>query len=102
MRDAEQPDPDDLDDPNPVVALMKREFAGEEIGNEEIFEVIRTLESVVIGSVEECRKKMEGFREIGVDRLMCLMQMGEVPHEKVLGSIRRTGKHLLPLMDSRK
>jgi alkanesulfonate monooxygenase SsuD/methylene tetrahydromethanopterin reductase-like flavin-dependent oxidoreductase (luciferase family) len=92
---SEQPDPDDLDDPNPVVALMKREFAGEKISNEEIFEVIRHLDSVVIGDVEECRRKMEGFREIGVDRLMCLMQMGEIPHEQVVGSIERTGKHLL-------
>jgi alkanesulfonate monooxygenase SsuD/methylene tetrahydromethanopterin reductase-like flavin-dependent oxidoreductase (luciferase family) len=98
LSQTEQPDLEDLDDPNPVVALLKREFAGEEISNEEIFEVIRNLESVIIGDVEGCRAKMERFREIGVDRLMCLMQMGDVPHDEVLGSIRRTGKHLLPLM----
>jgi alkanesulfonate monooxygenase SsuD/methylene tetrahydromethanopterin reductase-like flavin-dependent oxidoreductase (luciferase family) len=91
----EQPSADDLDDPNPVVALLKREFAGEDISNEEIFEVIRELDSVVIGGVETCRKKMEGFRDIGVDRLMCLMQMGAVPQKLIVESIKRTGAELL-------
>src|SRR4029453_14212925 len=31
----EKPDPKDISDANPVVALLKREFAGEEISNEE-------------------------------------------------------------------
>lgn len=96
LADAEQPDGDDLSDPSPVIALLKREFAGEEISNEEIFEVIRDLDSVVIGDAATCRRKMEGFRDIGVDRLMCLMQMGDVPHEDVLKSIRLAGTQLVP------
>ncbi len=75
---------------------MKREFAGEEISNEEIFEVIRELDSVIIGDVATCRQKMARFRDIGVDRLMCLVQMGEVPHAEVLGTIRRIGRELIP------
>jgi len=93
---SEAPDPRSVDDPNPVVALMKREFAGEEISNEEIFEVIRELDSVIIGDVATCRQKMARFRDIGVDRLMCLVQMGEVPHAEVLGTIRRIGRELIP------
>jgi len=93
---AEVPDTTDLSDPNPVVELMKREFAGEEISNEEIFSVIENLDSVIIGDVATCRQKMEKFQEIGVDRLMCLMQMGEVPHEQVLSSMRRAGRDLIP------
>jgi alkanesulfonate monooxygenase SsuD/methylene tetrahydromethanopterin reductase-like flavin-dependent oxidoreductase (luciferase family) len=96
---AEQPSADDLDDPNPVVALLKREFAGQEISNEEIFEVTRTLDSVVIGSVETCRRKMAGFRDIGVDRLMCLVQMGAVPQDQIIGSIARIGAQLLGEFD---
>ncbi len=83
-------------DSNPVVALLKREFAGEEISNEEIFAVISELDSVIIGDVATCRRKMEKFRDIGVDRLMCLMQMGEVPHEQVVTSMRLTGRELIP------
>lgn len=96
LEQAEQPDPSDLSDPNPVVALLKREFAGEQISNEEIFEVIRHLDSVVIGSVATCRKKMAGFRDIGVDRLMCLVQMGAVAQRDILATIRLIGAELLP------
>jgi alkanesulfonate monooxygenase SsuD/methylene tetrahydromethanopterin reductase-like flavin-dependent oxidoreductase (luciferase family) len=92
----EQPGSDDLSDPNPIISLMKREFAGEEIGNEEIFETIRHLDSVVIGDVAECRRKIERFRDVGLDRLMCLVQMGEVPHERVLDSISLIGSELIP------
>jgi hypothetical protein len=42
---------------------------------------LRHLDSVIIGDVATCRKKMEGYRDIGVDRLMCLVQMGEVPRK---------------------
>lgn len=93
---SERPEDSPRDDPNPVVALLKREFAGEEISNEEIFEVIRHLDSVVIGDVDTCRAKMAGFRDIGVDRLMCLVQMGEVQQRDILDSMRRIGTHLIP------
>ena len=92
---AEQPDASDLDDPNPVVALLKREFAGEQISDEEIFETIRHLDTVVIGGVDACRTKMAGFREIGIDRLMCLVQMGAVSNDQVIGCIKRIGGELL-------
>ena len=93
---AEQADPNDVSDPNPVVALMKREFAGEEISNEEIYETIRHLDSVIIGDIATCRKKMDGYRALGVDRLMCLVQYGEIPPEQVLSCIELTGSVLLP------
>jgi len=93
---AERPNGTDVTDSNPVIALLKREFAGEEISNEEIFEVIREIDSVIIGDVATCKAKMGKFRDIGMDRLMCLVQMGEVPHEKVLGTLRLIGAELVP------
>lgn len=92
---AEVPD-SDVSDPNPVVELLKREFAGCDLSNEEIYDVLRDHDSVIIGSVEECKKKMERYRDIGVDRLMCLMQMGEVSHQSVMQSIDITGSELVP------
>jgi alkanesulfonate monooxygenase SsuD/methylene tetrahydromethanopterin reductase-like flavin-dependent oxidoreductase (luciferase family) len=92
----EEPNGTDLTDSNPVIALLKREFAGEEVSNEEIFEVTRPLDSVIIGDVETCRAKMAKFRDIGVDRLMCLVQMGEVPQAKILDSMRLIGTELIP------
>ncbi|MEQ8860849.1 MAG: LLM class flavin-dependent oxidoreductase [Pseudomonadales bacterium] len=99
LKAPEAPDPNDTSDSNPVVSLMKREFAGEEISNEEIFETIRHLDSVVIGDLATCRAKMRKFQEIGMDRLMCLVQMGEIPHARVMNCIRLIGAELIPEFD---
>ena len=99
LAEREVPDPADTSDPNPVVSLMKREFAGEEISNEEIFETIRHIDSVIVGDVRTCIRKMEGFRDIGMDRLMCLVQMGEVPHESVMDTIALIGETCIPHFD---
>ena len=99
LTEREVPDPTDTSDPNPVVSLMKREFAGEEISNEEIFETIRHIDSVIVGDVRTCMAKMERFRDIGMDRLMCLVQMGEVPHDAVLDTIALIGEKCIPHFD---
>ena len=95
----EEADPNDVSDPNPVVKLMKREFAGEEISNEEIFETIRDLDSVIIGDLRTCRRKMAIYRDIGIDRLMCLVQYGEIPHPRILSCIDLIGGELIPYFD---
>ena len=92
---AEVPD-DDLDDPVPVIRALNRQRAGLPLDPEEIFDALEPMESVVIGDVEACRKKMEGFARIGVDRLMCLMAFGALPQERVLSSLRLVGEALLP------
>jgi hypothetical protein len=51
---------------------------------------------VIIGDVDTCRKKLQKFADLGADRVMCLMECGNVSQEDVLGSIRRTGEHLVP------
>ncbi|MEQ9450570.1 MAG: LLM class flavin-dependent oxidoreductase [Pseudomonadales bacterium] len=96
LQQAETPDPTDVTDSNPVVALMKREFVGEEISNEEIYETLKDLDSFIVGGVEECRRKVARYQEIGVDRLMCLVQMGEVAHTEVLETIGVIGEELIP------
>jgi len=96
LAQAESLDDLDLDDPVPVIALLNRQAAGEKIDPVEAFEVMETIESVVIGDVASCRQKMERYAAIGVDRLMCLMQMGGIPHEAVLESIRIAGEELVP------
>jgi len=101
LAEAERPNPEDVSDPNPVIALLKREFAGEEISNEEVFETIRHLDSVIIGDAATARAKMARFEEAGVDRLMCLVQMGEVPHQRVLDTIGLVGRELKPAFDRR-
>ncbi len=85
----------DLNDPIPVIALLNRQLAGEKIDPVEAFEVMESIESVVIGDVDACEAKLRGFDAIGCDRLMCLMQMGGVSQENVMKSIRLTGEELI-------
>jgi alkanesulfonate monooxygenase SsuD/methylene tetrahydromethanopterin reductase-like flavin-dependent oxidoreductase (luciferase family) len=87
--------PDEL----PAIVLLKRLARGDEVSNEEAHEVLEPVDSVIIGDPDLCRRKMEKYRSIGVDRLMCLMQFGRIPHEAVLRSLRLTGEHLIPVLD---
>jgi len=84
--------PDEL----PVLRLLKLMARGESVSREEAHEVLEQLDSVVIGDVDHCREKLEAYREIGTDRMMCLMQFGAIPHAAVCESIRLTGRHLIP------
>lgn len=87
---------DDLDDPVPVIRALNRQRAGLPLDPEQAFAALEPMESVVIGDVEACRKKMEAFARIGVDRLMCLMAFGALPQARVLSSLRLVGERLLP------
>jgi alkanesulfonate monooxygenase SsuD/methylene tetrahydromethanopterin reductase-like flavin-dependent oxidoreductase (luciferase family) len=86
----------DLNDPVPVIRLLNRQLAGEPLDAVEAFETLEAIESVVIGDVDDCRKKIQGYRDIGIDRLMCLMSFGHIAQKDVLSSIRLTGETLIP------
>jgi alkanesulfonate monooxygenase SsuD/methylene tetrahydromethanopterin reductase-like flavin-dependent oxidoreductase (luciferase family) len=86
----------DLNDPIPVIALLNRQLVGEELDPVEVFEVMESIESVILGDVDACQAKLEGYAGVGCDRLMCLMQMGGVSQKDVMTSIRLTGEELIP------
>ena len=90
------PTQEELDDPVPVIALMNRQRAGQVLDPVEVFEALEPLDTAIIGDVESCRAKLEKFAALGVDRLMCLMDFGALPHERVMESIRLVGKQLIP------
>lgn len=86
----------DLNDPVPVIRLLNRQLMGEKLDPVEAFETLQAIESVVIGDVDECRRKIHAYRDIGIDRLMCLMSFGHIAQKDVLGSIRLAGEELIP------
>jgi alkanesulfonate monooxygenase SsuD/methylene tetrahydromethanopterin reductase-like flavin-dependent oxidoreductase (luciferase family) len=88
----------DPDDPNEIIRLMNRQLLGMPIDPVEAFEAIEHQDSVIIGDIETCRRKIEKYRAAGFGRLMCLMQFGHLPHEAVMASIRRVGEVLVPEM----
>ena len=76
--------------------MRNRQFAGHELDPVEVYEALDPFDAIIFGDVETCRRKLALHAEIGVDRLMCLMQMAPLSHETVMKSIRTTGKYLVP------
>ena len=52
--------------------------------------------NAVIGCPSSARESVSRFAAAGVDELICVMQMGTVPHELVLQSIRTFGEEVIP------
>lgn len=76
-----------------MIALIKRMARGDHVSNEEAHEMLERIDSIVIGDPDHCRAKFEGYRRIGTDRMMCMMQFGRIPHTEVMRSIELTSEH---------
>lgn len=48
------------------------------------------------GNVDDAIEYVERLRDAGADEIMFLMQMGTVPHQVILETIRNIGEHVLP------
>jgi alkanesulfonate monooxygenase SsuD/methylene tetrahydromethanopterin reductase-like flavin-dependent oxidoreductase (luciferase family) len=84
--------------PNRAQILIGRIMQGEPVPDEEVFDTLSAQESLIVGSPETCRRKMKLFADLGIDRLMCFQQVGSLPHDKVMKSIRLVGE-LIPEFD---
>ena len=49
-----------------------------------------------MGSPETVINTIAKYREAGVDQILCFMQMGNLPHSKIMNSIRLFGKYVIP------
>lgn len=83
------------DDPD-VLVLLKLMAKGEKVSFRDAHEVLEKLDCVIIGDPDHCIEKVEGYRGIGADRLMCLMQFGTIPHADVVRSIGMWGADVAP------
>jgi alkanesulfonate monooxygenase SsuD/methylene tetrahydromethanopterin reductase-like flavin-dependent oxidoreductase (luciferase family) len=77
--------------PNAAQLVIARIMGGQEVPAGEVFEALNGQDSLVVGTPDDCRRKLAAFADLGIDRLMCLQQMGRLPHDAVMGSIARTG-----------
>lgn len=83
------------DAPTEANQLIARILQGESVPDDEIFTVLSAQDSLIVGSPETCRKKLRAYADLGIDRMMCLQQIGGIPHDKVMHSIRLIGQ-LIP------
>ncbi|MFQ6029773.1 MAG: LLM class flavin-dependent oxidoreductase [Dehalococcoidia bacterium] len=51
---------------------------------------------IIAGDPDSCAKAVQMYEDIGVDQVMMIMQTETIPHEKVMSSIEKFGKHVLP------
>ncbi|SES35842.1 Flavin-dependent oxidoreductase, luciferase family (includes alkanesulfonate monooxygenase SsuD and methylene tetrahydromethanopterin reductase) [Streptomyces sp. yr375] len=85
--------------PNRAQLAIGRILQGETVPDDELFEALSEQDSLIVGSPETCRKKLRAYADLGIDRLMCFQQVGALPHESVLRSMRLIGD-LIPEFDS--
>lgn len=60
-----------------------------------------TEDMVIVGTPDECLKKLLRYEEAGVDQLLCYLNFGYLPHEAVMKSIELLGTHIIPELKKR-
>ena len=56
---------------------------------------------IIIGTPEECLEKIIRYDEVGVDQLLCYVQFGDLPHEKVMRSLELLATKVIPQLETR-
>lgn len=79
-----------------TLRIVGRLARGEELSPDEVFGVLNEQDSIIIGDPATVRRKMERYRSIGTDRLLCFQQVGGLDHQAVMESIRLVGEEVIP------
>ncbi len=51
---------------------------------------------IIAGNPESCIKTCQMYEDIGVNQVMLIMQTETIPHDKVMASIEKFGKEVIP------
>jgi alkanesulfonate monooxygenase SsuD/methylene tetrahydromethanopterin reductase-like flavin-dependent oxidoreductase (luciferase family) len=78
--------------PTDAQLLIGRVLQGEDVPDDELFTVLSAQQSLIVGSPQTCREKLRTYAELGIDRLMCLHQIGGIADDAVDTSIRLIGE----------
>ncbi|MCB2080899.1 MAG: hypothetical protein KDE55_24760, partial [Novosphingobium sp.] len=73
-------------------ARARGEFDIEEFDREDM---------VIVGTPDECLRKLARYEEAGVDQLLCYLNFGYLPHEAVMKSIELLGTYVIPELQKR-
>lgn len=55
---------------------------------------------VLLGAPDTCLKTLRRYYDMGVDLVLCLVQVGHLPHDRVMRSLERFGTEVLPEVKS--
>jgi len=56
---------------------------------------------IIIGTPEECLRKILRYESVGVDQLLCYVQFGDLPHDKVMRNLELLAKDVMPELEAR-
>ena len=56
---------------------------------------------IIIGTPDECLEKILRYESVGVDQLLCYVQFGDLPHDKVMQSLEALGNKIIPQLEAR-
>jgi alkanesulfonate monooxygenase SsuD/methylene tetrahydromethanopterin reductase-like flavin-dependent oxidoreductase (luciferase family) len=56
--------------------------------------------AVMVGDPEDCLRVAKVYEAAGIDMLLMLVQVGAIPHDKVMQTIDLIGKHVMPKLSS--
>jgi alkanesulfonate monooxygenase SsuD/methylene tetrahydromethanopterin reductase-like flavin-dependent oxidoreductase (luciferase family) len=56
---------------------------------------------IIIGTPEECLEKILRYEEAGLDEILCYVQFGTLPHEKVMRTLELLGTKVIPVLEAR-
>ncbi len=51
---------------------------------------------IVAGNPDSCIQSVKRHQEIGADQILLIMQSDQIPHEKVMHSIKLFGEEVIP------
>ncbi|MFE8599961.1 LLM class flavin-dependent oxidoreductase [Archangium violaceum] len=75
--------------------VIGRIMQGEDVPDQEVWEVLGEQESLIVGTKDQVRKRLARYESLGIDALMSFHQVAPLTHEKVMKSLRLTGE-LIP------
>jgi alkanesulfonate monooxygenase SsuD/methylene tetrahydromethanopterin reductase-like flavin-dependent oxidoreductase (luciferase family) len=71
------------------------------IEGETPIEHYREQDMIIVGTAEECLRKIQRYDEAGVDQLLCYVQFGDIPHDKVMRTLELLSTRVMPHLDER-
>ena len=51
---------------------------------------------VIVGDPDQCARKVEEFKNLGIDQLITFQQCRAIPHDRIMGSIKLFGEEVMP------
>ncbi len=60
------------------------------------FDYLHDNSMILVGDPAHCIDRLSAYHEAGIDHVLCLMQLYDIPHDKIMQSIQLFGEHVIP------